>query len=50
MNSKRKGCAGERKFAALCRQHEIEDAQRGQQFAAGIDSPDVKDVLGNMLR
>ena len=46
MNSKRKGCAGEREFASLCRQHGMEDAQRGQQFAGGIDSPDVKGVPG----
>ncbi|MDL2318238.1 hypothetical protein LJC74_04000 [Eubacteriales bacterium OttesenSCG-928-A19] len=46
MNSKRKGCAGEREFAALCRQHGIQSAQRGQQFAGGIDSPDVKGIPG----
>lgn len=32
MNSKRKGCAGEREFAALCREHGIDSAARGQQF------------------
>jgi len=46
MNSKRKGCAGEREFAALCRAHGIEDAARGQQFAGGVDSPDVKGLPG----
>lgn len=46
MNSKRKGCAGEREFAALCREHGIDNAQRGQQFSGGVDSPDVKGVPG----
>ena len=46
MNSKRKGCAGEREFAALCREHGIDTAQRGQQFSGGIDSPDVKGLPG----
>lgn len=46
MNSKRKGCAGEREFAALCREHGIAEAQRGQQFQGGIDSPDVKGLPG----
>ena len=46
MNSKRKGCAGEREFAALCREHGIHTAQRGQQFQGGIDSPDVKGLPG----
>jgi len=46
MNSKRKGCAGEREFAALCRDHGIEDAQRGQQFRGGVDSPDVRGLPG----
>lgn len=46
MNSKRKGCVGEREFAALCREHGIEGAQRGQQFSGGIDTPDVKGLPG----
>ena len=46
MNSKRKGCGGEREFAALCREYGIADAQRGQQFQGGIDSPDVKGLPG----
>lgn len=46
MNSKRKGCAGEREFASLCRDNGITDAQRGQQFQGGIDSPDVKGLPG----
>jgi len=46
MNSKRKGCVGEREFAALCREHGIESAQRGQQFKGGYESPDVKGIDG----
>lgn len=46
MNSKRKGCAGEREFAALCREEGYDNAQRGQQFKGGIDSPDVKGLPG----
>jgi len=46
MNSKRKGCQGEREFAALCREHGIESAERGQQFCGGYDSPDVKGIPG----
>lgn len=46
MNSKRKGCAGEREFAALCRDNGIAEAARGQQFKGGYDSPDVKGVPG----
>lgn len=46
MNSKRKGCAGEREFAALCRENGIDSAARGQQFHGGIDSPDVKGLPG----
>jgi len=45
MNSKRKGCQGEREFAALCREHGI-NAQRGQQFSGGYDTPDVKGIDG----
>jgi len=45
MNSKEKGGRGEREFAALCRD-EGYDAQRGQQFQGGIDSPDVKGLPG----
>lgn len=41
MNSKRKGKVGEREFAALLREQGF-DAKRGQQFAGGADSPDVK--------
>lgn len=46
MNGKRKGCAGEREFAALCREYGIKSAERGQQFQGGIDSPDVKGLPG----
>ena len=45
MNSKLKGGRGEREFASLCRD-EGYDAQRGQQFQGGIDSPDVKGLPG----
>lgn len=46
MNSKRKGCAGERKFAALCRDHGYTEAHRGQQFHGGYDTPDVAGLPG----
>lgn len=46
MNSKLKGGRGEREFAALCRDEGYNDAQRGQQFQGGIDSPDVKGLPG----
>ena len=45
MNSKRKGSAGERELAQILRQHGY-DAHRGQQFAGGIDSPDVYGLPG----
>ena len=35
MNSKNKGCRGEREFAALCRENGFEEARRGQQFKGG---------------
>ena len=38
--SKDKGKVGEREVAALLRTHGFE-ARRGQQFAGGVDSPDV---------
>ena len=40
MNSKRKGAAGEREFASLCRDNGWM-ARRGQQFCGGDESPDV---------
>ena len=40
MNSKCKGKVGERKFAALLREHGF-DARRGVQFSGAADSPDV---------
>jgi Holliday junction resolvase len=40
MNSKRKGKAGELDFAAFLRTHGF-DARRGQQYAGGLDSPDI---------
>jgi len=44
MNSKQKGNRGEREFAALCRDNGIKQAQRGQQFSGGYDSPDIKGI------
>ena len=44
MNSKRKGANGEREVAAYLREHGI-DAQRGQQYKGGADSPDVVSEL-----
>jgi Holliday junction resolvase len=40
VNSRQKGKAGEREFAALLREHGF-DARRGVQFTGGADSPDV---------
>ena len=37
-----KGKVGEREFAALLRAHGLFAAERGQQHAGGVDSPDVK--------
>lgn len=41
INSRQKGCRGERMFAKLLREHGYE-AERGQQHSGGKDSPDVK--------
>jgi len=46
MNSKLKGGRGEREFAPLARSHGYGDAQRGQQFKGGIDTPDVRGLPG----
>ena len=46
MNSKQKGGRGEREWAAFCREHGFTEARRGQQFAGGIDSPDVVGIPG----
>lgn len=40
VNSKQKGGRGEREWAQVLRDAGL-DAYRGQQFAGGIDSPDV---------
>lgn len=45
MNSKAKGGRGERELAEVLRQYGYE-ARRGQQFAGGIDSPDVIGLPG----
>ena len=45
MNSKAKGGRGERELAAELRGYGY-DAQRGQQFQGGVDSPDVKGLPG----
>ena len=41
INSRQKGCRGERMFAQQLREHGYE-AERGQQHSGGVDSPDVK--------
>ena len=46
MNSKRKGSAGEREWAAFCRDHGFTEARRGTQFRGGFDSPDVVGLPG----
>ena len=47
INSRQKGCRGEREFAQLLRDHGYE-AERGQQHAGGKDSPDVKSNMPNV--
>lgn len=45
INSREKGKAGEREFAALCREHGFENARRGQQYS-GIEGDDVVGLDG----
>ena len=45
MNSKRKGTVAERELASVLRGYGY-DCRRGQQFAGGIDSPDVMGLPG----
>lgn len=40
INSRQKGASGEREFAKVLRDANL-DARRGQQFSGGTDSPDV---------
>lgn len=41
INSRDKGCRGEREWAKFLRERGFTDARRGQQHAGGPDSPDV---------
>lgn len=41
MNSRQKGCRGERELRDVFRAAGFTQARRGQQFAGGTDSPDV---------
>lgn len=45
MNSKRKGAAGEREFAKVCREHGYE-ARRGQQYCGANGDADVIGLPG----
>lgn len=45
INSREKGKAGEREFAALCRKHGFKNARRGQQFN-GLEGKDVVGLEG----
>ena len=45
INSREKGKAGEREFAALCRKYGFENVRRGQQFS-GIEGKDVVGLEG----
>lgn len=45
MNSKAKGGRGERELAHILQEYGY-DAHRGQQFAGGVDSPDVYGLPG----
>lgn len=47
INSRTKGAVGEREFATLLTERGI-NARRGQQFAGGQDSPDVKTDLSGI--
>lgn len=42
MNSRAKGQRGELEFAAYLQERGHAEAKRGQQFAGGVDSPDVR--------
>jgi Holliday junction resolvase len=44
--SRLKGKVGEREIAAFLREHGVDGARRGQQFAGGPDSPDVVGLPG----
>lgn len=41
MNSRQKGCRGEREWRDQLRNAGFDGARRGQQYAGGTDSPDV---------
>lgn len=41
MNSRQKGCRGERELRDVLRAAGFKNARRGQQFAGGNESPDV---------
>lgn len=45
INSREKGKAGEREFAALCRKHGFKNARRGQQYS-GVEGKDVVGLEG----
>lgn len=45
MNSKRKGSRGENELANILKEYGY-DAKRMQQFAGGVDSPDVSGLPG----
>jgi hypothetical protein len=45
VNSRDKGCRGEREFASLCREEGYDGARRGQQFS-GIEGDDVVGLPG----
>ena len=50
INSRAKGCRGEREVAALLRANGFPSARRGQQFRGTADSPDVVcDELPNLF-
>lgn len=46
MNSREKGKRGELEFAGFLKERGYEEARRGQQFAGGPESPDVRGVRG----
>ena len=45
VNSRDKGCRGEREFASLCRSEGYDGARRGQQFS-GVEGEDVLGLPG----
>lgn len=46
VNSRAKGCRGEREWAQLCREHGYTEARRGQQYCGANGAADVVGIAG----